>query len=148
MGMLTATRELTHSIDAKTAHCLGDGVDTSRLDEFLDYLFELATMHSPLICECKEDRIHVQTGDEPVLDRAIPRAKTKMRLLCARFEKRASDARGEALSPKTDGTVFDLGEGSYTVTVHNTTELQRISITREKNQLFDSGQKLQFRAKQ
>jgi hypothetical protein len=139
--MLTVTPNLTHSLNTKTSHCLGAGINTSRLDEYLDYLFELAAMHGPLTCECQEDRIQVKTAKEQILDREIPRAKTKVRLLCARLEKRASDTRGDVSSMETDEIVFNLAEHAFAVAVSNTAAMQRISITRIERDVLDASTK-------
>lgn len=126
--MLTATRKLTDSLGAKTVHCLGAGVDTPRLDAFLDCLFEIAAKQSPVTCECREDRIEVKADDDQVHSGDIPRAKTKRRMLCARLEKRASDAAGVSLSNPKDGIAFAFGDQSYRILITNLTVLQGISI--------------------
>ncbi len=126
--MLTATRKLTDSLVAKTAHCLGAGVDTPRLDAYLDCLFEIAATQGPVLCECQDDRILVKADDENVYASDVLRAKTKMRILCARLEKRASDATGTPPSNPGDGIAFEFGDRSYDIVITNSTVSQRISI--------------------
>ena len=126
--MTPATSHLTPGLDILTLQCLGDGVDTPRLDEYLAHLFAIATMGGWLTCECLEGRIQVKAGSIQLFSAEVPRAKTKVRLLCARLEKRAADASGGRLTAAEGARTFTLGEHSYFITVINSTNVQQISI--------------------
>lgn len=82
---------------------LGEGLDTQQLDGFLDQMFELAATWRTITCTVVDDQtIRVQSGDVAVQEAEVPRARTKLRMACARLAVRCGEWAGRQVSPYGD----------------------------------------------
>jgi hypothetical protein len=112
-------------------HLLADGLDTAKLDEFLDAMFELATTWRTIACVVIDDqRIRLQSDDAIIQEAVVVRGKTKLRMACARLAVRCSEGLGRPVSPYGDTVDVEHPRTGRLSKVHfeNTTDSQMFRI--------------------
>src|SRR5260221_14604633 len=101
--MSVVTKDVMKSLESETIRCLGDGVDTRKLDDFLDLIFALAGQFGNIGCTPANERVlRVQSGDRGLQDVDIPLGKTKLRMLSARLPARCTEWANRSTSPYGD----------------------------------------------
>lgn len=129
--MKTTSESLSNDIVAALTS-LHDGVDTKTLDVFLDHLFELANRNGLAVCElANNDALCVKSpnlGESVMVE--MPRALTKMRMVCARLAVRCSKSCSREIKPYGDSVEFACPDSGvpFKVQFTNTTSRQEISI--------------------
>ena len=120
-----------NSFEADARRCLAGGFDTQKADDFLDRLFELAATFGSVHCTLANERImRIQSRNTELHELEIPRAKTKLRMLCARLAVRCGEWADRKLAPYGDVVEFAYPptKKSFTVRFENTTATQAFAI--------------------
>jgi hypothetical protein len=77
-----------------------EGVDVQKLDAFLDALFDLAATWKTITCSLIGDHALCVRSNEAVIQEAeVPRAKSTLRMACARLAVRCGEWAGRQVSP-------------------------------------------------
>ena len=129
--MSAVTANLTKSLESEVLRCLGGGVDTQRLDDFLDRMFELADQLGGIACTLADDRtLRIQSRNTVLQEVKVPLAKTKLRMLCARLAVRCGEWANRSVTPYGDMVEFDHPVVNHLCKVHfeNTTAAQQFAI--------------------
>jgi hypothetical protein len=129
--MNPATSKQAKLVAPDVLRLLADGLDTPKLDEFLDAMFDLATTWRSISCAVIDDRrIRVQADDAIIQEAEIERAKTKLRMACARLAVRCSEWLGRPVSPYGDTIEVEHPRIRRLCKVHfeNTTDSQMFRI--------------------
>ena len=72
--------------------CIAEGLDTEEMDGFLDQLFELAAVFGCIKCNLHGDGVlRLHSRDVLLQVGAVPRAKTKLRMLEIAIETQSSN---------------------------------------------------------
>jgi hypothetical protein len=122
---------LPSSFEANARQCLAGGLDTQKADSFLDQLFEVAATSGSVRCTLANERVlRIQSRDTPLHELDIPRAKTKLRMLCARLAVRCGEWADRKLAPHGDVVdfVYPPTKQLFTVRFENTTGTQTFAI--------------------
>jgi hypothetical protein len=125
------TRNSTQSLESELLRCLAGGVDAQKLDDFLDRLLCLAGELGSVTCILPDEQtIRVQSRGGLLNEAALPLAKAKLRMLCARLAVRLGDWSNQKVSPY--GEVLEV-EVPHTkqrlrVSFKNTPDSQTLTI--------------------
>jgi hypothetical protein len=129
--MSTATAELRESLEKQFSRCIAGGIDPPRLDAFLDDLFDLAGVLGTITCEFSgASAIRLRSGDVPLYEANLLRAKTRVRMLCARLAIRCSEWSSREVSHYGDIVEVEVPriKQRYDVRFENTTKSQEFTI--------------------
>jgi hypothetical protein len=129
--MNAVSTDLATSLQAETVRCLADGVDTQKIDDYLDRLFEWATAYGSVACSMsKDDLLCVQTLKHVSHEFHLPRAKSKLRIMCARLAVRCEEWSKRKVSPYGDALEieFPANHQRYAVRFENSTAAQDLTI--------------------
>ena len=128
MNAVTAKTKEQQASDA--LRCLADGVDTKKVDDFLDQLFQLAERLGSVTCALVDDQLCLQTHNVILDTLNIERAKSSLRMVCARLAVRCSESAKRKVSAYGDVVEFEYSPAKRLIEVRfeNTTVLQQISI--------------------
>ncbi len=129
---LKRNQDLERMVLTEAVRCLGDGLDTPRMDDFLDQMFDLASErgHAAISLLTGGLILRVESKNLMLLDLEVPRAKTKLRMLCARLAVRCAAWANREFSPYGDTVEFEHPTAKRTckVSFENTTGTQKFSI--------------------
>src|SRR5437870_1849521 len=107
--MNAITAEHQSKLASEVQRNLAGGVTPERVDSFLDTILGLAVELGRVTCTIvNEDTLQVKAGDTPLFETPISRAKTKLRMVCARLAVRGQAWAGHEVSPY--GDVLELEE--------------------------------------
>ncbi len=108
---------------------LADGMDTQKADAFIDILFDHAGKYGSVTLTLSGGLI-LKSPLVISLPADIPRAKTKMRMICARLAVRCAEWSNRPVSPYGGSIeiVFPPTKVRFRVQFENTTASQQISI--------------------
>lgn len=129
--MSAVSSEMTTSFYADALRGLSDGLDAKKIDDFLDRLFELATMSGSVTCNLSADHVlRLQSPNQGDREFDLPRGKSKLRMVCARLAVRCSDWAHRKVAPYGDmiEIVFPGNGQLYRVRFENTTAAQELAI--------------------
>jgi hypothetical protein len=110
---------------------LADGMDAQKADSIVDMLFDHADKNGRVTLSLEGDSCLQSQWPGVILQRAdIPRAKTKLRMICARLSVRCAEWSKRPVSPYGDSieVVFPPTEALFKVRFENTTAAQAIAI--------------------
>ena len=139
--MNTVTESRRKLVEDEAMRCLAGGLDTPKMDEFLDQLFQLAReLGKTWFYMASGNRVlalnatFVPNGEEyprqvlALLE--VPRPKTKIRMLCARLAVRCTEWAGREVFAYGDTLEFVHPTIKKTCKVQfaNTTAIQELSI--------------------
>ena len=130
--MLVFAENLKSSFASEATRCLANGLDTSKMDDFLDQLFHLADeMGSVSISFLEDNRIlRLESKNLIFQDMIVSRPKTKLRMLCARLAVRCGEWAKREVSPYGESLDLEVpfAKGFFNVRFENTTAMQSITI--------------------
>ena len=129
MNTLTPTQ--VKSLEIVGLHGLADGIDTQKLDAFLDQAFELVGAVGTVVCTLMNDRVlRLQSRETILQELEMPLAKTKLRMLCARLAVRCSEWSHREVSPYGDvvDVEFPLTNQRCKVSFENTPASQKFVL--------------------
>src|SRR5690242_13771966 len=90
--MSVFAEDLAKTSAADMIRCLADGVDIDRIDRFLDLLFVLAAKTGSVTCAVVgQDAVRIQCHDATSGEFEMPRAMSKIRMVCARLALRCTE---------------------------------------------------------
>lgn len=118
-------------VPTEVMRCLSEGLDTPRMDDFLDQMFDLASQRGhAAISLLAGDLLRLESKNLILLDLEVPRAKTKLRMLCARLAVRCAAWANREFSPYGDTLEFEhpIIKRTCKVSFENTTGTQKFSI--------------------
>lgn len=129
--MNPAVANIPPSSEQVTLQILSDGLDAQSSDLFLDHLLEIAEAHGYVTCTLSgATTLQIKSNDNVLEATEMPRAKSTLRMLCARLSvrfgenaNRKSSAYGDAfeiVSPRT--------QRPCRISFQNTTTNQEIVI--------------------
>src|SRR5437879_6094759 len=99
----------TNVAESEAIQCLVNGLNTQGIDDFLDRLFSLAGKLGNVTCSLLGDRIiRLQSHDVVLQAVEAPRAKSKLRMVCARLAVRCGEWCNRKVSPYGDTVEFEL----------------------------------------
>jgi hypothetical protein len=127
---MNATNE-TIALEADILKRIAEGLDTKKVDDFLDQLFTLAGRFGSITCNLHAAGVLRLESRGAVLQEAeIARAKTKLRMLCARLAVRCGEWSARPISPYGGVVefVFPPTKQQFKVRFENTTAVQEIFI--------------------
>lgn len=129
---MNAIREtVQQSLSAEFHKWLGGGLDVDIMDRVLDRLFDLACQRG-FVCYSLPDlhTMRVETPEGVNHDVRILRAKTKLRMLCARLAARCAEWSKKGVSLYGDTVEVEIPDTRQRCRVHfdNTVHRQRITI--------------------
>ncbi len=116
-------------MEAVCSRCLAGGLDTEKMDEFLDHIFSLAARLGGVECTLvNESTLRIQSGDALVHERTLPRATTKLRTICARLAVRCGAWSNREMSPY--GDVVELRDATrpHTIRFKNTNDAVMFAV--------------------
>jgi hypothetical protein len=126
MGSLSAAQR--KALESKLRR-LSKRVDPKTIDDVLDVVFQQVPSLKNVSCTLSNpSSIAVQSQNQLVAEVRLPRAKTILRLLCARLATRASEQGGREVSPYGDAAEFETPAGKLRVRFENTPDVQKIEI--------------------
>jgi hypothetical protein len=129
--MSTITGQLADSTAPALLGRLAQGVDAETLDGFIESLFTLAVKLNKLTCGLVDDSsLRLESGNVILHEMTLPRAKTKLRMLCARLAVRCTVWSNRQVSPYGDIVDFELPghRQTFRVSFENTPEAQKLAI--------------------
>jgi hypothetical protein len=121
----------TKAIETDILKSIAGGLDTQKIDDFLDQLFELAGRFGSITCNLHgEGVLRLQSRGSVLQEAEIPRAKSKLRMLCARLAVRCGEWSNRPVAPYGDMAelVFPPTKQVCKVRFENTTAVQEIAI--------------------
>ncbi len=130
--MNAVTEGLNKTLVDQAMRCLAEGLDTPRMDEFLDQLFglsrELGQVSFYLTGGSRVLALYSKNLLLALLE--VPRPKTKIRMLCARLAVRCGEWSGQQVFPYGDTLEFTHPSEMQIckVSFENTTAAQQITI--------------------
>jgi hypothetical protein len=123
--------QVTDSEASELLRRLATGVDTEILDGFIEDLLTLAVKLTKIKCGLADvSSLRLESENVILHEMTLPRAKTKLRMLCARLAVRCAAWSGRQVSPYGDAVDFEVpGHGrAFKVRFENTAEFQRFAI--------------------
>jgi hypothetical protein len=129
--MKTATDPQKQSLEAEWLRCLGQGTDTRRLDDAIAQLFHLAGEWGTISCSfAGGNMVRLESAERLIHELEVPRAKTKMRMLCARLGVQCGQWAGQTVSLYGDEIAFQNPDTQrpYKVIFQNSPARQHITI--------------------
>jgi hypothetical protein len=125
---------ITNAITGAESEILGrlaDGLDTQKADDFLDQLFGLAGRLGSINCSLRGDAtLRLESCGAVLQDAEIPRAKTKIRMVCARLAVRCGEWSKQSVAPYGDVVeiAYTPTNQRFKIRFENTTSAQEIAI--------------------
>jgi hypothetical protein len=130
MGTLSQTQAQKKALVLKL-HRLGERVDIKRVDGVFDEILkQIANLKSVACILTDASSLCLQAGDETVASVKVDRAKSVLRMMCARLSVRCSEWANREISPYGDHVEFVLPVSKLPCKVdfENTPDFQRFEI--------------------
>jgi hypothetical protein len=130
--MNAVTEGIKKSLAEQAMGGLAGGLDTPKMDEFLDQLFALASEFGQVSFSLTDSGAVLALYSKKLLlaQSEAPRPKTKIRILCARLAVRCGEWSGRNVFPY--GETLELDHPGtkqfYKIRFENTTAMQEITI--------------------
>jgi hypothetical protein len=112
-------------------HALAAGVDVNKMDAFLDDVFETAARcRNVACCLGKQESLRLESDGAVLQEEMFLRAKTMLRMLCARLAVRCGEWAGRDVSPYGDVVEFEHASSKRRcrVSFQNTSASQRFEV--------------------
>lgn len=125
--MSTIARPHQQSVAFELLSRLMAGMDPVSTDNFIDDLLTLAANLNHVRCGFVDDSsLRLDLGDGIFCEAAIPRAKTKLRMVCARLASRCANWSNRLVSPYGDIVDFNAPghQQGFKVSFENTSDAQ------------------------
>jgi hypothetical protein len=121
---------------ARALQSLANRTNTPALDEFLLQLFAMAgDLEQIVVCEFTDERIRITANQRILHELAMPRAKSIIRMVCARLAVRCEEWTHQPISPYGDDVSVEIASEEtpfdkrpFLVAFENTPVQQMISI--------------------
>ncbi len=129
--METLTRNQEQTLLAKVKECLGAGIDTPKLDDLVAQMLQVVGESTNVACRLVDDStIGVKLNGQKLHAEAIPRARAKFRMLCARFAVLCSKWSNQEVSPYGAILEFEHPQSKqrFKARFENTTGCQELEI--------------------
>jgi [acyl-carrier-protein] S-malonyltransferase len=142
MIMQAMTTDRAEAFASLCQHSLAAGLDTRKMDDFLEHLLELVgESGSVSVTLADESILRIEADGGVVHDTSVPRAKTKLRTLCARLAVRCSEWSRREVSPYGEVAQLGLpgGKKTWTVRFHNTNDAVMIKIEGSSEAVVNPG---------
>jgi hypothetical protein len=116
---------------AKALQTLAHRVDTPAIDDFIMQLFKMASDLEQIVsCEFTDKRIRITANQRILHELELPRAKSILRMVCARLAVRCAEWTNQTVSPFSDQVSVEIPSEKrpYLVAFENTPVQQMMVI--------------------